>query len=156
MFSWECFFLGSHTGSRIYDLYDQVLTQYKISNKVSFIVTDNASNMKAAFKTRFPSEENTSSTDLADDPTDNEDLWSRETEDDSVSAIDTDRIGCFAHTLQLSVGDGLRETKAISSAMSKSTKLASTLHRSTTYKVCGIIINCWPDLMFEGVLCNAL
>ena len=93
--------------------------------------------MKAAFNAQFPADDNevVSTTSAEEDPTYNEDLWSRETSDQSASFIESERISCFAHTLQLSIGDGLVETKAISVAMSKGVKVTSSLHRSTKYKV---------------------
>ena len=142
------YIIGSHTGKRILDLYEQIATQYSITNKVNFIITDNASNMKAAFSTRFP----ISTHNIPDDPTDNDDLWSGETEDDSAACIDGERLSCFAHTLQLSVGDGLRETKSISLAMSKGVKLAGTLHKSTIYKVSAYYKD-WPA---ASTLCHFL
>ena len=99
-------------------------------------MTDNAANMKAAFTTQFPREaaggDNGS---ISEEPTENEDLWTGNTHDESASSIENERISCFAHTLQFTVGDGLRETKAMSLALSKGTKLTSHLHRSTVYKV---------------------
>nr|XP_061819535.1 uncharacterized protein LOC133608356 [Nerophis lumbriciformis] len=44
------------------------------------------------------------------------------------------RLQCFAHTLQLVVGDGLKETKVVSPSLSKLSKLSSLLHTSTTFK----------------------
>ncbi|KAJ4941207.1 hypothetical protein JOQ06_027494, partial [Pogonophryne albipinna] len=44
------------------------------------------------------------------------------------------RLQCFAHTLQLVVGDGLKETKGTTSSLAKLSKLSSLLHTSTTFK----------------------
>ncbi|XP_050923036.1 zinc finger BED domain-containing protein 4-like [Lates calcarifer] len=44
------------------------------------------------------------------------------------------RLQCFAHTLQLVVGDSLKETKVVSPSLSKLSKLSSLLHTSTTFK----------------------
>ncbi|XP_061880235.1 zinc finger BED domain-containing protein 4-like [Entelurus aequoreus] len=44
------------------------------------------------------------------------------------------RLQCFAHTLELVVGDGLKETKVVSPSLSKLSKLSSLLHTSTTFK----------------------
>ncbi|KAL1246660.1 hypothetical protein QQF64_034409 [Cirrhinus molitorella] len=44
------------------------------------------------------------------------------------------RLQCFAHTLQLLVVDGLKETNAISHALSKLSKISLLLHTSTTFK----------------------
>lgn len=50
-----------------------------------------------------------------------------------MSAKTQTRLQCFAHTLQL-VGDGLKETKLVSAALSKASRLSSLLHTSTTFK----------------------
>ncbi len=44
------------------------------------------------------------------------------------------RLQCFAHTLQLVVGDGLKETRAVSSALAKVSRISSLLHTSTSFK----------------------
>ena len=44
------------------------------------------------------------------------------------------RLACFAHTGQLVVGDGLKETKAVRGAMGKCSKLSSLLHTSTAFQ----------------------
>ena len=128
---------GSHTGEHIHDKYEEVMNYYDISNKVSFIVTDNAANMKAAFKVAFPgvevlaaSEEDTS----AEDHDADLDLF-HENQDSSIDSIEGERISCFAHSLQLTVGDGLKETKAVSPALSRAVAVSNLLHRSTAYKV---------------------
>ena len=116
--------LGSHTGERINEKYDEVLREYGIAGKVSFVITDNASNMKAAFNVSFPIEE----TDEEEDG-----IWQDATiEEDTIK---TERISCFAHSLQLTVLDGLKETKAASRALSKATKISTLLHRSCSFKV---------------------
>ena len=103
-----------------------------ISDKVSYFITDNASYMRAAFSVKFPSE---SSADSSEAGTGNEDLFEDNT-DESVELIDTERLACFAHSLQLAIGDGMKETKSVSAALSKSVAVSNILHRSTLYKVC--------------------
>ena len=104
---------------------------YDLSDKISYIVTDNASNMKAAFAVSFPTSEQDAE---VLEPPENEDLWN-ECTDTSVTRIETTRVSCFAHTLQLTVGDGLKESKAISGALSRAVSVSSTIHKSTSYKV---------------------
>lgn len=108
------------------------MSYYQISDKVSYIVTDNAANMKKAFRASFPLEQQ--STDDIEDDTDSDDLWNH---DDSADVVDyeRERLSCFAHSLQLTVADGLKETKAVSGALSKAVSISSILHRSTSYKV---------------------
>ena len=50
-------FSGSHTGTRIAAAFDNILETYNLINKVEYILTDNASNMKSAFKVNFPAED---------------------------------------------------------------------------------------------------
>lgn len=135
-----CFFLillGSHTGVRIFEKYEEVMREYDLSEKVSYIVTDNAANMKAAFTTQFPDlnisepsipEESDSDNDFSDD------LWADHHDDTEVN-IEHTRISCFAHSLQLAIGDGLKETKAVSGALSRAVGVSNILHRSSSYKV---------------------
>lgn len=51
---WLPRFKGSHTGQRIADLFDEVCVKRGILNKLDYIVTENASNMKKAFNVCFP------------------------------------------------------------------------------------------------------
>ena len=120
---------GSHTGERILDKYEEVMLYYQISDKVSYIVTDNAANMKKAFNTSFPLDQPNT-----DDSTDSDDLWHP---DNLIEYVDTERerIACFAHSLQLTIADGLKETKAVSGALSKPVAVSNILHHSTSYKV---------------------
>lgn len=138
-------FLGSHTGTRILDCYNQVIADYGLNGKVSYIITDNASNMKAAFRVQFPQRDVANTVDddnQPDEPEDEEEdeeghvaLWEENT-DLSVNEIVAGRISCFTHSLQLVVNDGLKDTKDINLAMSKATRLSTILHRSGTFKVC--------------------
>ncbi|CAB4041714.1 zinc finger BED domain-containing 4-like [Paramuricea clavata] len=50
-------FSGSHTGTSIAAAFDDILEIYVINSKVEHILTDNASNMKSAFKVNFPTED---------------------------------------------------------------------------------------------------
>ena len=43
-------------------------------------------------------------------------------------------LSCFAHTLHLLVGDDLKETKCIASAIAKCSALSTALHNSTNFK----------------------
>lgn len=52
----------------------------------------------------------------------------------SFSTKSQTRLQCFAHTLQLVIGDGLKETKLISAALAKTSRLSSLLHTSTSFK----------------------
>ncbi|KAL1276314.1 hypothetical protein QQF64_035937 [Cirrhinus molitorella] len=119
-------FKGHHNAENIVAAFDEILEEYNISDKVEFIITDNASNMKKAFK--FAMTE-----DHSDDSEDEEDMVG-EPLDRNVHLGSRQRLSCFAHSLQLVVGDGLKEVKCLSQAISKVSKLATLLHSSTIFK----------------------
>uniref|UniRef100_A0A8C2FGK0 Uncharacterized protein n=1 Tax=Cyprinus carpio TaxID=7962 RepID=A0A8C2FGK0_CYPCA len=119
-------FKGRHSADNIVAAFDEILEEYNINDKVEFIITDNASNMKKAFK--FVMAE-----DHSDDSEDEEDMVG-EPFDRNFTLCSRQRLSCFAHSLQLVVGDGLKEVKCLSQAMSKVSKLATLLHSSTIFK----------------------
>lgn len=138
-------FKGSHTGARISDKFEEICDNFDIKEKLDYIITDNASNMKKAFTVCFPSTTRTAaaeseSDDEGDDGLDNVDLWEDVTEDlqEDVNTIHRacrhQRLQCFAHSLQLVVRDGLKETKIINTAMAKVTKFCSLLHTTCGLK----------------------
>ena len=141
-------FSGSHTGTRIAAAFDDILETYDLSNKVEYILTDNASNMKSAFKVHFPAEDNGETADESDEAVavthlqvlDDESIWETldsEDEDEIKDILDNNckkRLSCFAHSLQLVIGDGLKETKCVAKTIAKSHKLSTSLQRSTVLK----------------------
>ncbi|KAL3062204.1 hypothetical protein OYC64_010173 [Pagothenia borchgrevinki] len=127
-------FKGSHTGEIICEEFEQICEQYQIKKKVDHIICDNAANMKKAFTTCFPGQGD------EEDDLDDSDIWNdltveeQERVEHSLSAKTQTRLQCFAHTLQLVIGDGLKETKLINAALAKASRLSSLLHTSTTVK----------------------
>lgn len=98
-------------------------------------MTDNASNMKKAFEVRFPDQEQDDE-ELDEDEAELGDL-SEEEEGEIQTALQTNsrhRVSCFAHTLQLVIGDGLQNMRVIGKAMAKVSKMSTLLHRSTVFK----------------------
>ncbi len=96
---------GRHTGENIVAWYNEIISEYDIADKVKHIITDNASNVKKAFIS-LPGFEQDDNED--DDVEDTEaDYEIVEIEPNDLSEIETERHGCFAHTLQLVVKDGL-------------------------------------------------
>ncbi len=119
-------FKGRHSADNIVAAFDEILEEYNINDKVEFIITDNASNMKKAFKFVM---------DHSDDSEDEEDMVGEgEPLDRNFTLGSRQRLSCFAHSLQLVVGDGLKEVKCLSQAISKVSKLANLLHSSTVFK----------------------
>ena len=62
-------FRGSHTPDNIYSTYQEMATEYNLSGRMSWIVTDNASNMLKSFA--LPGMED--ATDLDDE--ESSDIW---------------------------------------------------------------------------------
>lgn len=124
-------FKGSHTAERICDQFEVICDEYNIKDKLHYIISDNAANMRKAFTVCFPAEqEDDDDGDHLDDP----ELWHDLTLEDQqtvdAAMAKKQRLQCFAHTLQLVVGDGLKETKVASPSLSKLSKLSSLLHTS--------------------------
>lgn len=132
-------FTESHTGERIGEKFEAVCDEFIIKNKLDYIITDNAANMKRAFTICFPSSD--TSKDVSPNHLDDADLW----EDLDVNDMEEvhnlldrnckkRRLQCFAHTLQLVVGDGLKEARTVSVALGRVNRLCKLLHISTSFK----------------------
>ncbi|XP_039864476.1 zinc finger BED domain-containing protein 4-like [Simochromis diagramma] len=130
-------FKGLHTGERICEKFEAICDEYNIKDKLDYIISDNAANMRKAFTVCFPTEqgeEHDDDGDHLDDPELWHDLTLEDQETVGAAMAKTQRLQCFAHTLQLVVKDGLSETKVASPSLSKLSKLSSLLHTSTTFK----------------------
>ncbi|KAF3845924.1 hypothetical protein F7725_003002 [Dissostichus mawsoni] len=122
---------------RICEQFEAVCDEYSIKNKIDYIISDNAANMRKAFTVCFPTEQEDEDVDEEDDLDDPElwhDLSLEDQETVDAAMAKKQRLQCFAHTLQLVVGDGLKETKGTTSSLAKLSKLSSLLHTSTTFK----------------------
>uniref|UniRef100_A0A669DT20 HAT C-terminal dimerisation domain-containing protein n=2 Tax=Oreochromis niloticus TaxID=8128 RepID=A0A669DT20_ORENI len=131
-------FKGLHTGERICEKFEAICDEYNIKDKLDYIISDNAANMRKAFTVCFPIEQGEEHDDDDGDHLDDPELWHDLTLEDQetvgAAMAKTQRLQCFAHTLQLVVKDGLSETKVASPSLSKLSKLSSLLHTSTTFK----------------------
>ncbi len=114
-------FCGKHSGENIAMAFDEIVDEYNIASKVEYIITDNAANMKCAFKVKLPQDkQHSDDSDAEDGDLDDESLWEDVTwEDETVLTRKRQRLSCFAHSLQLVVHDGMKEAKAFSSALAK-------------------------------------
>lgn len=50
-------FPSKHSGERISSAFEEITEEYGIRQKISYIVTGNAANMKCAFKVRMPQQQ---------------------------------------------------------------------------------------------------
>uniref|UniRef100_A0A673CRU7 HAT C-terminal dimerisation domain-containing protein n=1 Tax=Sphaeramia orbicularis TaxID=375764 RepID=A0A673CRU7_9TELE len=131
-------FSGSHTGERICEEFEQICEEYQIKRKLLHIIRDNAANMRKAFSTSFP--QHGDQEDDEDEGVEDDNLWTdlpvedQERVDLFLQAKSQTRQQCFAHTLQLVVGDGLKDTKIANAALAKACKLSNLLHSSTSFK----------------------
>ena len=122
-------FQGTHTGQRIAEALESVMTDNQIQSKVRWIVTDNASNMKKAMSVMF--DDDLHRLDDSADPS----LWEDDDSEDVSSVLSSaKRIPCFAHSLQLVVRDGLSSLTAIRPALAKCSKLANLVHQSAVFR----------------------
>lgn len=93
--------------------------------------------MKKAFTVCFPVVHLTES---PEDELDNPSLWEevRENDQSDVESIQNNcrkqHLQCFAHTLQLVVRDGLKETNVLNHSLAKLTQFCSLLHSSCGLK----------------------
>lgn len=145
------FFLlvGSHSGVNIAETFNRIISEFRITNYITYVITDNASNMKKAFSIPLIEQEEDRS--RLDDNTVNNivgrpscdvdlpELWDTDTNvliDMEVDEIikDRQRLSCFAHSLQLAVGDGLKHTKSINLVLGKICKISALLHTSASFK----------------------
>ena len=127
-------FVGRHSGENIAAAFEKIVQQFEIKNKITYIITDNAANMKKAFHTCFPSfeEENfptlnerASTSSLLSENTHQEDVdneFSMFTLDEA-DQIEVDaeletitsniRLSCFSHSLQLVIRDRINHSKSM-------------------------------------------
>ena len=132
-------FSGRHTGQRIASTFESELQSAGIKDKIKYIVTDNAANMRSAFST-FPEErsEQLDPESVFQDENPNLDDFlnlNSEIEADFQESLDgyvaaKTRRSCFVHSLQLVVRDGLTEAMVLSKAVAKASRLPSLLHKS--------------------------
>lgn len=151
-------FKGSHTGEKISTAFESICDKYSIRKKLDYILTDNASNMKKAFTvclaTIDETEERTSvsmaqsSSDDTDDiqsqdgiDLDDDSIWElldpadQETVDQTLAVhCKQQRLSCYAHTLQLTVGDGLKDARSARPALAKANRLSTLMHTSSSFR----------------------
>ena len=123
-------FSGRHTAENISAQFEETLTVFDISTKVSHVVSDSASNMRSAIS--LPGYVQETVEDLVgDDISDNEDSEIETDIVENIFAFLPEHDPCFAHTLQLVVKDGLKEAGALTKVIAKASKVVTYVRKST-------------------------
>lgn len=141
-------FDGSHTGVRIAEAMTAAIEEFGLDEKVTFIVSDNASNMKKAFDVmnavrtmQEPSEE--CDNDQSEDSQfvfDDEELWQDLQTVDLAPVTEViehqcvTRLSCFAHTSELVVRDGVTKLPTATGVLAKVSKTANVVHQSAKFR----------------------
>jgi hypothetical protein len=138
-------FPGSHTGQRIAAKLELTL-DFDIKQQIDYIITDNAANMKKTTTVVLYNIEDSKDgsvdveADDAEAATDNTEKWQDIDETDQNIILETvnancqrERPSCFDHILYLDVGDGLKDTECVSSALTKCCKISSMVHTSSLF-----------------------
>ncbi|CAM4895123.1 unnamed protein product [Rotaria socialis] len=138
-----------HTGENIQQLTEDVLDEFEIKEKVFKIITDNASSMIKAYKFGLLVDEETDkygdisksmsgTAPMLDDYDHDIELNDFQVidvcQDDDIDDPEdpaTLRLSCFAHTLQLCVRDGLKNSSHVSRVLGKCQALAKFSHKSS-------------------------
>ena len=128
-------FQGSHTADKIFNAFEETISEFDINTRLSTIVTDNAANMVNAFSlpgmgslVMIPNDDDAND---ASDDDDNDDLQ-EVTVTDEFDFLLPHRTPCFAHTLQLMVKDGLKQAGKMKNVIAKVGNLVSHVRRSTS------------------------
>lgn len=125
---------GRHTAANILSHYEEVIASFNIGHKIAAVITDNASNMVAAFS--LPGFQHEDSSDNSEDNTDSD---TEDTDSCSDIIVDTDAVleylpttheRCLPHTLQLIVKDGLAEATQMKKTITKASTIARKLRKS--------------------------
>ena len=126
--------VGQHTAENLMLWYDEIVSDFCVSEKVKHVITDSAANIKKAF-TALPGYED----DLGNNGEPEEEA--EESEEDNAT-IDPDQSlfdenlllehhSFFAHSIQLVVKDGIAKAGQIGNVIKKCSKLVSFVRKST-------------------------
>ncbi|CAF2562524.1 unnamed protein product [Rotaria sp. Silwood2] len=139
-----------HTGENIHQTTEGILDRFNIKEKVYKIVTDNASSMIKAYKFGLTADDEINDNDRGMNLMSNANTMLNEYDEDidinSLQFIDIQhneddvigyddcpdvRLSCFAHTLQLSIRDGLKNAPYVPKLLGKCQALAKFSHKSS-------------------------
>lgn len=124
-------FCGRHVSENIRSEYEEVIASYDLTNKISYIVSDNAASMVKAFNFALPAYA-LEKEEQSDDENDESDEFDDDIEDDLADDICFPKhTRCYAQTLQLVVRVGLKECgKSKKKVISKAAKIAVRVRKS--------------------------
>ena len=146
---------GKHSWDKLGAEFDRVIQMYGLENKLVRLITDNASNNRAAFdKILLPGFEEYFD-DVLDDTSESEKSYRSDDDDEQHAHVENGqlektavedsvwqkslpplpeqeslRLPCFAHSLQLVVNDGIEASGPATSALRKVALLAKLVHQS--------------------------
>ena len=125
-------FRGSHTGDAIAEEHERVVASFHLTQKLSFVITDSASNMIKAFSLPGFEED----TEVLEDEVESDES-EEEQEDNYQGNIGTDVYSelnqhrpCFAHVLQLVIKDGFKQASSINKVLSKVSAIVKHVRKS--------------------------
>lgn len=126
-------FFGCHTADNIARKCHETLDHYSLAEKISNIITDNASTIVNVF--RLPGFDECSSPALLGEFNSYNDVEADENEIEAVNlsqcmALLPQHDSSFAHTIQLVVRDGLKNARAINEVLSKAANIVSCIQKS--------------------------
>nr|XP_023696959.1 zinc finger BED domain-containing protein 1-like isoform X2 [Paramormyrops kingsleyae] len=119
-------FRGRHSADNICAVYEDILSTYDIKNKVSFIVTDSASNMIKASNLFPPITVVDGEEEEQDDTSDLHVV----NIDEEMMYFPPERSPCFVYTLQLVVRDALDQVGSVKNLLGKIQKLVTFCYKS--------------------------
>ena len=132
-------FKGRHTAENIAAHYDEIIKIFDIENSVTYVMSDNASNMMKAFSLPgfearlFPIDEDVDedSSEDSDCEVDILQMDDQLSEESDVLQFLPEHDTCFTHTLQLVVRDGLKASTGVRKVISKASSIVAFVHKST-------------------------
>ena len=125
-------FQGRHTADNIVAQYEETVNEFKISEKVTHVTSDNAANMVMAFnlpgfKSSDPDpQENDTALDSESDV--ESDFIELEEEENELFSYFAQHNGCFAHTINLIVKDVMKEAGSLRNVISRASQIVSHSH----------------------------
>ncbi|KAK2160113.1 hypothetical protein LSH36_140g05001 [Paralvinella palmiformis] len=124
-------FHGSHTADAIAKQFATTSATFDLTNKVSRIVKNNATNkLKAFSQPGFEAVDDASQSTSEDSCNDDDDGVATTASDDALFDYVNEHVSCFAHTLQLVIKDCLKQAAAINKVLATASAIVSHVRKS--------------------------